>query len=148
MLHKSRCLPITQKVLGMTLWQKEAEETFSIYVLFTMHLSQDRFQNCHQKLLLFRGTHHFDSSAHDACNILPRARPVQQLTHGLQMRAGKMCLIKASWLHFGTGTFPSLLSTLCSVFFSQRKYGENLCQPAGASSQLLSGHVYSPVRCI
>ena len=72
--------------------------------------SVERFQSCHQKLLLSDGSHSeepipLNGFGHIACNARPWASPVQQPTRGLQMELGREYLIIVSWLYFSNGPF-------------------------------------------
>lgn len=72
--------------------------------------SLERFQSCHQKLLLSDGSCSeepipLNSFAHEVCNAYPWVSSVQQPTRGLQMELGREHLIVASWLYFGNGIF-------------------------------------------
>lgn len=72
-------------------------------------VSVERFQSCHQKLLLSDGSRSekpipLNGFARDACNLCPWAPPVQQPTRGLQVELGKEHLTIVSRLYFSNGT--------------------------------------------
>lgn len=153
---KPRHPPTTHRNPRATRHQRKAEETFRTYTLFTTHTT---------KLSQWKGFKAVVKSSYSQMGDIQRNPSLWMVllsSMGITHAATGSWFADGAWegapYHSETAVFwqwhclgeqtaPRLPTTLCSACFSQRKGRGDLCQAAGALSQLLFGHLCGPGSC-